>query len=77
MLAAQSFGLKGDKYVMKKVIVSLACDTPTGPYLCIFTNIHIFLFPRVFFFFFFFFFSVVASGTLYFYSFFRKCLDWS
>ena len=30
--SAQDFGFRGDNYIMKKVrIVSLACDTPTGP----------------------------------------------
>ena len=30
---AQDFGFRGDNYIMKKKVrvVSLACDTPTGP----------------------------------------------
>ena len=32
--SAQDFGFRGDNYVMKKVrVVSLACDTPSGPLL--------------------------------------------
>ena len=37
ILAAQAFSFRGDKYIMKKVrAVSHACDTPTGPYLCLY-----------------------------------------
>ena len=37
ILAAQALGFRCDKYVTKKVrIVSLTCEMPTGPYLCLY-----------------------------------------
>ena len=35
--AHQDFSFRGRKYIINKVrIVSLACDMPTGPYLCLY-----------------------------------------
>ena len=37
ILAAQAFGFREDKCVTKKVrVVSLACDMPTGLYICLY-----------------------------------------